>query len=107
MSPNSVANFIALLASIPALVASVVASGVSWTAFSTGVKTLVANKEIAGLLPKRPSLNGYYSFSQETRKYQSRYQARNTNRKLVFRVNKGAYSTKNYGAGAWFDMTRP
>lgn len=107
INPNSVANAIALIASIPAIVSAVATAGLSWSGFIAGFKVLSEYAGMAALIPNSPSVNGYFDFDQEYRIYNGTPQAKNINRSLTMRVNSGAYETWNYGDGDWFYTSKP
>lgn len=107
INPNSVANAIALIAAIPAIVTLVATSGLSWAVFVSGLDILLDKLRFSVLIPTKPSVNGYFTFLQEIRQLNGATQYRNTNRQLYVRLNSNSYSVYNYGSGDWFYSTRP
>lgn len=107
VSPNSVANAVALIAAIPAIISAIATAGLTMGVFSAGIRNIAEKAGIASVISNKPNFNGYFDFTHQTRWQGSVYQARNINRKVVARKNSGAYNTFNFGDGGWFNVTRP
>lgn len=110
VTPTSVANAIALILSIPAIIATMGTAGLSLASFGSGLKLLAEYVGLATFFSSyvtSPTYNGYFTFSQEMRTINTTPEYRNINRIAYARVNQNPYKTYNYGNSAWFYTTRP
>lgn len=107
INPKSVATTAALVWGIISGGIGFATTGITRAAINSAIAVLGSTLDLAEKIPNKPSINGYFQYTQYQRKVGSGYKYQNRSQRLYMRVNSGAYKSYGFNSSAWFTGTRP